>query len=70
MHLFIFILIIYFNLQFLSIGYFGLIGPWFSIDGEGSKIFYASLSLFTSVITYFINSKINKEELNWFLTFY
>ena len=49
--------------SFLSIGYFGLIGPWFSIDGEGSKIFYASLSLFTSVIIYFINSKINKEEL-------
>lgn len=51
--------------SFLSIGYFGLIGPWFSIDGAGSKVFYASLSLFTSAIIYFANYKINKAELKY-----
>lgn len=52
---------------FLSIGYFALLGPWFSISGAGFKIFYSSLCAFIALIVSFLNYKYPKYKLNTFV---
>ncbi len=55
--------------SYISVGYFALIGPWFSIDGAGSDIFKSFLFILIALITTLIYRKYSKEFYLYFIYF-